>query len=91
MEDVLKTYEKPLSESEPVVCVDENPVVLHKGTQPSIPMQPGLDEEIGGYGCIQGKYNTSRRPSRSLLRAGPTKWSQFQYRPERCSNVDLAM
>ncbi len=41
MEDVLKTYEKPLSESEPVVCVDEKPVVLHADTRPSIPMQPG--------------------------------------------------
>ena len=41
MEDVLKTYEKPLSESEPVVCVDEKPVVLHEDTRPMIPMQPG--------------------------------------------------
>src|ERR1022692_2580874 len=41
MEDVLKTYERPLSESEPVVCVDEKPVVLHEDTRPPIPMQPG--------------------------------------------------
>ena len=41
MEDVLKTYEKPLSEREPVVCVDEKPVVLHEDTRPSIPMGPG--------------------------------------------------
>jgi hypothetical protein len=41
MEDVLKIYEKPLSEREPVVCVDEKPVVLHKDTRPSIPMQLG--------------------------------------------------
>ena len=41
MEDVLKTYEKPLSKSEPVVCLDEKPVVLHKDTRPMIPMQPG--------------------------------------------------
>jgi len=26
MEDVLKIYERPLSKSEPVVCVDEKPV-----------------------------------------------------------------
>jgi hypothetical protein len=32
MEDVLKTYERPLSEGEPEVCVDEKPVVLHKDT-----------------------------------------------------------
>ena len=41
MEDVLKIYEKPLSEREPVVCVDEKPVVLHEDTRPSIPMRPG--------------------------------------------------
>ena len=41
MEDVLKIYEKPLSESEPVVCVDEKPVVLHEDTRPSIPIEPG--------------------------------------------------
>ena len=41
MEDVLKTYEKPLSETEPVVCVDEKPTVLHKDTRPLIPMKPG--------------------------------------------------
>jgi hypothetical protein len=41
MEDVLKIYEKPLSEREPLVCVDEKPVVLHEDTRPSIPMRPG--------------------------------------------------
>jgi hypothetical protein len=30
MEDVLAVYEKPLSAREPVVCVDEKPVVLHQ-------------------------------------------------------------
>jgi hypothetical protein len=29
MEDVLALYEKPLSEADPVVCVDEKPVLLH--------------------------------------------------------------
>ena len=41
MEDVLKTYEKPQSEREPVICVDEKPVVLHEDMRPSIPLQPG--------------------------------------------------
>ena len=31
MEDVLALYEKPLLEKEPVVCMDEKPVVLHVG------------------------------------------------------------
>src|SRR5664280_3264732 len=41
MEDVLKIYEKPLSEREPVVCIDEKPVVLHADVRPPRPMRPG--------------------------------------------------
>jgi hypothetical protein len=41
MEDVLKVYEKPLTERAPVVCVDEKRVVLHEDTRPSVPVRPG--------------------------------------------------
>jgi hypothetical protein len=41
MENVLNINEKPLSEHQPVVCVDEKPVVLHADMRPPIPMQPG--------------------------------------------------
>jgi transposase len=41
MEDVLTVYEKPLSSAEPVVCVDEKPVTLHKDVREPIPMKPG--------------------------------------------------
>jgi hypothetical protein len=41
MENVLNIYEKPLAEREPVVCVDEKPVVLHKDTRPTTPLQRG--------------------------------------------------
>ena len=41
MEDALSIYEKPLSEAEPVVCVDEKPVVLHADVRPPRPMRPG--------------------------------------------------
>lgn len=41
MEDVLALYEKPLSEKEPVVCVDEKPVVLHADVRPPRAMRPG--------------------------------------------------
>jgi hypothetical protein len=36
MEEVLAVYEKPLSEQEPVVCMDEKPVVLHQENSSSI-------------------------------------------------------
>jgi len=41
MEDVLGLYEKPLSASEPVVCIDEKPVVLHEDTRTPSPARPG--------------------------------------------------
>ena len=41
MEDVLALYEKPLAEKEPVVCMDEKPVVLHADVRPPRPMRPG--------------------------------------------------
>ena len=41
MEDVLALYEKPLLATEPVVCVDEKPVVLHADVRPPHPMRPG--------------------------------------------------
>ena len=41
MEDVLAVYEKPLSAEEPVVSVDEKPVVLHRDIRPARAMQPG--------------------------------------------------
>jgi transposase len=41
MEDVLAIYEKPLSDKDPVVCVDEKPVVLRADVRPPHPMRPG--------------------------------------------------
>ena len=41
MEDVLEVYERPLSADEPVVCVDEKPVTLHKEVREPLPMKPG--------------------------------------------------
>ena len=41
MEGVLALYEKPLSEKEPVVCMDEKPVVLHSDLRAPRPMRPG--------------------------------------------------
>jgi len=54
MEDVLALYEKPLSEEEPVVCIDEKPVVLHRDIRAPKPARPGhvarRDYEYKRYG-----------------------------------------
>ena len=41
MEGVLEVYARPLDAREPVVCIDERPVVLHDSARPSISMAPG--------------------------------------------------
>lgn len=37
MGDVLALYERPHSEKEPVVCIDEKPVVLHQDIRAPLP------------------------------------------------------
>jgi hypothetical protein len=41
MEDVPALYERPFSEEEPVVCIDEKPVVLHRDIRAPKPALPG--------------------------------------------------
>jgi len=41
MEDVLALYEKPYNATEPVVCLDEKPVSLHRELRSPIPAKPG--------------------------------------------------
>ena len=41
MEDVLEVYERPLSTTAPVVCVDEKPIALHRDVREPIPLKPG--------------------------------------------------
>ena len=43
MEDVLEVYERPYDPEEPVVCVDEKPVVLHADVRPPTPAAPGRE------------------------------------------------
>jgi hypothetical protein len=41
MEDVLRLYARPHRVREPVVCVDERPVVLRRSARPGAPLGPG--------------------------------------------------
>ena len=41
LEDVLELYERPYNQAEPVVCVDEKPVSLHKDVRSPKPSAPG--------------------------------------------------
>jgi transposase len=43
MEDVLETYERAYDPTEPVVCLDEKPVVLHADVRPASPVVPGRE------------------------------------------------
>src|SRR3954462_9317685 len=41
MEDVLRLYARKHDPKEPVVCLDERPVVLHEDARSGQPMRPG--------------------------------------------------
>lgn len=41
MEDVLRVYARPYNANEPVVCLDERPVVLRGSARPGTPMRHG--------------------------------------------------
>jgi hypothetical protein len=43
MEDVLETYEQPYDPQQPVVCLDEKPVMLHADVRAASPVKPGRE------------------------------------------------
>jgi transposase len=79
MEDVLTVYEKPLSEREPVVCIDEKPVVLHADLRPPRPLQPGRtlrrDSEYERRGTANAFCGVEPKAGRHHLRVTPDRSS----------------
>jgi transposase len=79
MEDVLAIYEKPLSEAEPVVCVDEKPVMLHADVRPARPMRPGRilrrDSEYKRCGTANVFCGVQPKAGRHFTKATPTRCS----------------
>ena len=79
MEDVLKIYEKPLSAREPVVCIDEKPVVLHQDVRPPLPMRPGRvarrDCEYKRCGTGNAFCGVEPKAGRHFTRVTPTRCS----------------
>ena len=79
MEDVLELYERPLSGSEPVVCIDEKPVVLHEDTRTPIPMRPGRvarrDYEYKRCGTANVFCGVEPKAGRHFTKVTPTRCS----------------
>jgi transposase len=77
MEDVLKLYETPLSEAEPVVCIDEKPVVLHQDTRAPLPARPGRlarrDYEYKRCGTANVFCGVEPKAGRHFPKATPTR------------------
>jgi hypothetical protein len=46
MEEMLETYAKAYDPAHPVLCMDEQPVQLHKETRQSIPATPGHPQRV---------------------------------------------
>ena len=79
MEDVLKIYEKPLTERAPVVCLDEKPVVLHEHTRPPMPMRAGdvarQDYEYKRCGTANVFCAVEPKAGRHFTKVTPTRSS----------------
>ncbi len=79
MEDVLGLYEKPLSASEPVVCIDEKPVVLHEDTCTPILVRPGRvarrDYEYKRCGTANVFCGVEPKTGRHFTKVTPTRSS----------------
>jgi hypothetical protein len=94
MEDVLAVYERPYDAFEPVVCLDEKPVSLHRDVRPPIPAKPGKPakrdneyERCGTanvFGVVEpkaGRHFTTATADRSGLQfARLIGWLAVQYR-----------
>ena len=44
MEGILRLLARPVDRMQPVVCLDERPVVLHDPARPGHPMRPGREK-----------------------------------------------
>jgi transposase len=79
MEEVLALYEKPLCDEEPVVCIDEKPVVLHRDLRPPVPMQPGQaarrDYEYKRCGTANVFCGIEPKAGRHYSKVTPTRCS----------------
>src|SRR5437016_2398572 len=79
LEDGLAVYEKPLSEREPVVCIDEKPVVLHADLRPPRPMYPGRtlrrDSEYERRGTANAFCGVEPKAGRHYPRVTPDRSS----------------
>jgi hypothetical protein len=79
MEGVLGLYEKPLSASAPVVCIDEKPVVLQEDIRAPIPMQPGRvgrrDYEYKRCGTANVFCGVEPKAGRHFTKVTPTRCS----------------
>ena len=79
MEDILAVYEKPLSEREPLVCIDEKPVVLHADLRPPIPLRLGRelrrDSEYERRGTANTFCGVEPKAGRHFTKATPDRSS----------------
>ena len=79
MEDVLEVYERPLDPAQPVVCVDEKSVTLHKEVRDPIPMKPGSvakrDNEYERCGTANAFCGVEPQAGHHFTKITPTRSS----------------
>jgi DDE superfamily endonuclease len=82
MEDVLEVYERPYDSAQPVVCLDEKPVMLHADLRPASPAVPGRearrDNEYERRGTANVFFAVEPKAGRHFTFATPNR-SAFQF------------
>ena len=77
MEDVLALYERPLDPREPVVCLDERPLLLHADVRAPRPARPGhvakRDHEYRRCGTANLFGIVEPKAGRNLSRVTPDR------------------
>src|SRR5262249_10872368 len=89
--DVLEVYERLYSAAEPVVCLDEKPVIVHADIRPPRPAVPGREARRDSEYERRGTANTfcAVEPKAGRHFTSPTPdWSACEFAMFMC---DLAM
>jgi hypothetical protein len=84
MEEVLDTYEEPYNSDYPVVCMDEQPVQLHKETRTPIPATKNHSRRV------DYEYERCGTASLFMFTEPLAGWRQVNVRPKR-TKVDWAL
>lgn len=83
MEDVLEVYTRPEDPRRPVICMDEQPIVLHGETRPPLAATPAQGEQPGRPTRRDYEWTREGTASLFMLYAPLLDWRSVEVRAQR--------